>query len=91
MSPLLLTNLAGISGPDNGEPQFSQKFESEGFLLSQDEQTILSPLSVVVCFFSFKGVVLFESVKLPGPIQPGAIESISNNELLYSIFHLKAG
>ena len=33
-----------------------------------------------------RGVVLFESVMLPGPTQPGANESISNIESSNSIF-----
>ena len=33
-----------------------------------------------------KDVVLLETVILPGPIQPGAIESISNKELSYLMF-----
>ena len=53
---LLLINLAGTSGPDNLAPQFSQKIESEGFLLSQERQTIISPFSVEsVSLFSTGG------------------------------------
>ena len=53
---LLLINLAGTSGPDNLAPQSSQKIESEGFLLSQERQTIFSPFSVEpVSLFSTGG------------------------------------